>query len=223
MEAYLGVDIGAVGVKAALLVCGRGWPFPGRGPDELGFKPLAAPSAESGHPHAGTAHDGTGGDGNGRADSLFVAPYRRTHGRPMDAVRGLVEELLAAIPAEAIAGLAVTGSGSALVAEALGVRRVNDFQAIARAIGRLHPSVRSVFEMGEKPVNTSAWNPTPPAAASTSSTTGPTATVRPALGRSSISRPAGSNTASIRSARSLRRPRGRPRSPGDAASSPRAT
>jgi hypothetical protein len=63
-------------------------------------------------------------------------------------VRGLLEELLTEIPAGAVAGLAVTGSGSSLVAEALGVQRVNDFQAIARAIGRLHPTIRTVFEMG---------------------------------------------------------------------------
>ena len=137
MEAFLGVDVGAVGVKAALLVrSGRDEPLD-RCLGELALQPLGVPAG-------GPA----GSNGQGTGERVFVTPYRRTRGRPLEAVRALLEELLAQIPAAAIAGLAVTGSGSTLVAETLGVRRVNDFQAIARAIGRLHPEIRTVFEMG---------------------------------------------------------------------------
>lgn len=141
MEAYLGVDVGAVGVKAALYL---------RGHDSnvLSSRLLRALTSDAHACPHGSGNGRPGGNGNPGDGRFFVIPSRRTRGRPLEAVRGLIEELLSEIPPSAIAGLAVTGSGSPLVAQALGVRRVNDFQAIARALARLHPHVRSVFEMG---------------------------------------------------------------------------
>ena len=146
MEAYLGVDVGAVGVKAALFLRGHDV-------DISGLKLFRALGDDA--PRAATGTNGRAGsngqasrNGDGKAGRLFVAAARRTRGRPLEAVRSLIEELLREIPAEAIAGVALTGSGSFLAAKALGVRRVNDFQAIARALARLHPEIRSVFEMG---------------------------------------------------------------------------
>ena len=50
--------------------------------------------------------------------------------------------------AESIGGLMLTGSGSDLLAKAMGTGRCNEFQALARAVDLLHPEVRTVFEMG---------------------------------------------------------------------------
>ncbi len=132
MRAYLGVDVGAIGVKAALAV------QPGEASDRSGSA-TAAPTLEN------LRLLRAGLDGQ---PAVWAGGYRRTVGRPLEAVGRLLEELLREIPPEAICGVMLTGSGSKLVADALGVRRVNEFQAIARAVGLLHPQVRTVFEMG---------------------------------------------------------------------------
>ncbi|MEK7362546.1 MAG: acyl-CoA dehydratase activase [candidate division NC10 bacterium] len=79
---------------------------------------------------------------------LLLSCYRRLMGNPVSAVRALLEELTAALPAGAVTGLGVTGAGSALVAEPLGLPAENEFKAIVRAASVLCPSVRTLFEMG---------------------------------------------------------------------------
>lgn len=132
MRAYLGIDVGAIGVKAAIVL------RPARTSDNNGSRG-ANPLLGDLKPLA------TAGDGR---PAIFIAGYRRTRGRPLAAVRELIEELLRDVPGQAIGGLTLTGSGASLVAEALGARRVNEFQAIAKAVGLLHPDVRTVVEMG---------------------------------------------------------------------------
>jgi len=127
MSVFLGVDVGAVGAKAALLV-----------PSEV---------AESIVRTDGTAPGLrllSGRDGY----AVVLAPYRRTKGRPLEAAGALVRELLERLGGRAVDAAVVTGSGGQLVAEALGVSRCNEFQALARAMDWLHPAVRTVFEMG---------------------------------------------------------------------------
>jgi len=128
MSAKLGIDVGAVSVKAAIL--------------------LPSDQAESAMAALG---DGVGGFRRLQvpaARTVLVAPYRRTRGRPLEAVRQVLRELLDKLGADRIEAVALTGSGSGLVAAALGVPRFNEFQAIARAVDLLHPHVRTVFEMG---------------------------------------------------------------------------
>ncbi len=124
MAIWLGIDVGAVSVKAALLL----------------------PKTQAGQ--------FTGGDGLLRevpapADqAILVVTSRRTRGRPLEVTRGLLDELTRQIPAEHITGLALTGCGARLVAEALQAATCNEFQACARAVDFLHPHVRTVFEIG---------------------------------------------------------------------------
>jgi predicted CoA-substrate-specific enzyme activase len=129
MDIHVGVDVGAVGVKAALLVP----------PDQVEALPrLSGAKSLLRAVHAPTKHGGV----------VLVTEYRRTRGRPLEAVQRLLADLLEYVGIENIAGVMLTGSGSPLVSAALGVPRCNEFQAIARAIDLLHPGVRTVFEMG---------------------------------------------------------------------------
>jgi predicted CoA-substrate-specific enzyme activase len=138
MRACLGLDVGAVGVKAALVMPPTDAIHPASEdgfPRSIGFQLRAAKPASNGStpPHAA---------------SVFVSRSRRTRGRPVEAVRDLLAELFRELPELKMLRTVVTGSGGALVAAALGARRVNEFQALARAVSLLHPEARSVFEMG---------------------------------------------------------------------------
>lgn len=129
MNIQLGIDVGAVGVKAALLV-------PEEQLDRIvgrdGDQPLlrALPTGP-----------------NNRL-AVLVTPYRRHRGRPLEATRAILAELLAVAGADHVGAIAFTGSGGNLVATALRMPRCNEFQSTARAIDLLHPQVRTVFEIG---------------------------------------------------------------------------
>jgi predicted CoA-substrate-specific enzyme activase len=129
MKIHLGVDVGAVGLKAALLL-------EKTEARRILDRQAGKPAVEMLSPPA-------------RGDlAVLVAAYRRTRGRPLEAVREILEEMKALVGAEHIASLMLTGSGSRLIADALAAPRCNEFQATARAIDLLHPDVRTVFEMG---------------------------------------------------------------------------
>jgi predicted CoA-substrate-specific enzyme activase len=131
MSIHLGLDVGAVGVKAAL-VATRG--------EARALRDAA--SGGSGAPSFRLMKV------PGEDRVVWVADYRRTKGRPLDAVRALLVELKHALGGESIAAAVATGSGGHLLAETLGIPRCNEFQAIARAMDCLHHSVRTVFELG---------------------------------------------------------------------------
>jgi len=135
MSIYLGIDVGAISVKAALLLDRR------RAESILG---------SDGHPSLlrGVATAPARGERQTGGWSCLVTPYRRTRGRPLEAVRNLVTDILKCVPADEIAGFMLTGSGSDLLAQTMGAGRCNEFQALARAVDLLHPEVRTVFEMG---------------------------------------------------------------------------
>ena len=129
MKVYLGIDVGAVSIKAALVANGS----PDRAAleqaaERIGLRELALPAASE--------------------QAIFVLKPRRTRGRPLDAAREVLDELRQVLPAEQIGRLMLTGSGSGLVAETLGALSCNEFQACARGIDRVHPEVRTVFEIG---------------------------------------------------------------------------
>ena len=126
MSMHLGIDVGAVGLKAALLVP-KGRADSVRGAD--GEMRLLTPPG-------------------GQDMVVLVASYRRTRGRPLEATRELLSELSRRMGLDQIAGITVTGSGGRLVAEALEVPTCNEFQAIARGVDLLCPQVRTVFELG---------------------------------------------------------------------------
>ncbi|MBU0640732.1 MAG: hypothetical protein KKB50_17855 [Planctomycetes bacterium] len=129
MSIHIGIDVGAVGVKAALVL-----PKDQAGTvraREGAAKVLWAPSSP----------DGT-------SVAVLVARGRRTRGRPLRVARELLTEILKFVDTTQVDGLVVTGSGGKLVAEMLDAPRCNEFQACARAINLLHPHVRTVFEIG---------------------------------------------------------------------------
>ena len=125
---YLGIDVGAVSIKAAAVL-------PRPAADGLTFG-----SASGLRRLAGTTSRGDW--------AVLVARPRRTRGRPLEVSRELLEQLLADLPAERIAGMRLTGSGAGLVAEALGCRTCNEFQACCRAVDELHPQARTVLAVG---------------------------------------------------------------------------
>ena len=129
MSIYLGIDVGAVSVKTALIL-------PRQDAQAILDRPQAAQALR--HLTTPTTSD----------IAVLVAAYRRTRGRPLDVTREALAELLTLIPADQVAGLALTGSGSALVAQTLSAKACNEFQACARAVDLLHPNVRTVFEIG---------------------------------------------------------------------------
>ena len=130
--AFLGIDIGCISLKFALL---------GEAADGPLFRRLAAERPDlflvpaAGVPLA-----------EGRP--LLVTQYRRIKGSPADATQALLDDVLAALPRDAIAGVRVSGSGGRLIGEALGAPYENEFKAIARGLSALHPEVVTVFEMG---------------------------------------------------------------------------
>jgi predicted CoA-substrate-specific enzyme activase len=129
MSVHLGIDVGAVGLKAALvlppeqaerlLAGGRAAPL---------LRRLPAPPQ--------------------RELAILLVGPRRTRGRPLHAAGALLGELLDTLGPECVTHVGVTGSGGELVAAALGAATCNEFQACARAVDFLHPRVRSVFEIG---------------------------------------------------------------------------
>jgi len=129
MTVHLGVDVGAVGVKAAIL-----------------FDHATAERLKHGNglPVGSRWLDGE----NDAARKILVLPARRTRGKPLDAARQVLDDLAALLGGDKTTQVMLTGSGGRLVAEAIASPRCNEFQAAARALHFLHPQVRSVFEMG---------------------------------------------------------------------------
>ena len=77
---------------------------------------------------------------------ILLSQYLRIKGEPVDATYNLLEELFEYIPE--IQGVRITGSGSALIGELLSATLENDFRAVAKGVGTLHPEVKTIFEMG---------------------------------------------------------------------------
>ncbi|MHB8870111.1 MAG: acyl-CoA dehydratase activase [Thermoleophilia bacterium] len=131
--ATLGIDIGCISIKMAVV---------GEEADRERFERLACD-----YPLFQRAALGT----KPVADStppLLVAAYRRIMGSPVETARALLSEVLEILPPNLVTGIRATGSGARLVANGLGAGVENEFMAIARAVGTLHPEIEYVFEMG---------------------------------------------------------------------------
>ncbi len=132
--ATLGIDIGCISVKIAVV----------GGPEEReSFQRLAAGSTLFYAPE--------GGDRvlpHADAPPILATVYTRIKGSPTDAARELLSQVLAALPEGMITQVGVTGTGGRMVGAILDLPYENEFKAIARAIGALHPDVTTVFEMG---------------------------------------------------------------------------
>ncbi len=132
--ATLGIDIGCISTKMAVV---------GEESDRETFARLAHDHPLFRTPPASSA----AGEGSTEAP-LLVTEYRRITGSPIESSRELLSEVLEALPPDSVSGIRVTGSGAKLIASGLGAGIENEFMAIARAVGTLHPEVAYVFEMG---------------------------------------------------------------------------
>ena len=123
MACYVGIDVGAVSVTAAVL-SSAGEIAPG----EANLQPLA--------------------DEPGLWGRLYLSEYRRTRGRPVAAAAGMLDEIIAVVGADRLAGLCLTGSGGPLAAAKLDAAQINEFKALAAGLGAAGIEARTVFEMG---------------------------------------------------------------------------
>src|SRR5665647_3847881 len=132
--ATLGIDIGCISVKIAVV---------GSPEDRDSFEALREASALFYTP-----------DSDGRVlphpDSppVLATAYTRIKGSPTEATSELLNQVIAALPEGCITAVRATGTGGRLVSRVLGIPFENEFKAISRAIGALHPDVTNVFEMG---------------------------------------------------------------------------
>jgi predicted CoA-substrate-specific enzyme activase len=124
MSVRVGIDIGAISVKAAVL---------GDPDDSTDLDRLAQVGQFAWLP---------------AACPLLLSPYRRSLGDPLGAAEAMVTAIQKHVPGVHWDRVLVTGSGARLLQDRWGLDRVNDFKAIAAAAGFLHPEVTTVFEMG---------------------------------------------------------------------------
>jgi len=121
MAFTLGIDIGAISAKAALLT-----------DDSVGEPPDGF--------HALGPQRGGG--------AVYVSDYCRTRGRPLAAATELLEQALAAVGRDRLAGVCLTGGGAGIAAEKLGAHAVNEFKALAAGLWAAGVDAACVFEMG---------------------------------------------------------------------------
>jgi predicted CoA-substrate-specific enzyme activase len=124
MSICVGIDIGTVSVKAAVV---------GEPEDRPLLQRLAQAASFSLHP---------------APQPLLLSPYRRTLGDPVGVAQAILTAVRNAIPDLPAHRILVTGSGARLLQAHEAIERVNDFKAIAAAVAFLHPEVATVFEMG---------------------------------------------------------------------------
>ncbi len=132
MAIFVGIDLGSVSVKAALV---------SRGPADAPFfeKCSALPLFQS-------VRKVTGPDGNDC--HLAITRYSRIAGNPLKQTRTLLENLLEQIGESSFGGVAGTGMGASLLASEFGISRQNEFRALCKAVEMLLPDVMTLFEMG---------------------------------------------------------------------------
>jgi predicted CoA-substrate-specific enzyme activase len=79
---------------------------------------------------------------------LLVSAYTRTKGQPLQIARDVLRTIFQVLDPARVAGVRVTGSGGRLLGEVLRLNAENEFKAMSRSIQELYPDVRTVFEMG---------------------------------------------------------------------------
>ncbi len=132
MSINIGLDIGAVSLKLAAIGSKKDRSLLEGIPRQSGdffFHQLPDDSTMAGRP-------------------LLVSQYRRIQGSPIQSTFDLLKDLYEHLPEQHVEGIRVTGSGSQLIAKILGIYFENEFRALAKGVGAIYPSVRTVFEMG---------------------------------------------------------------------------
>jgi predicted CoA-substrate-specific enzyme activase len=133
MDWVIGIDIGAVSIKAAL----------------IGSEARRQQWADLAAAHPALVYLGPDElPGGVPLPPVLLTPYTRTKGQPIRAARDLLETLFGLVPAGELRGVRVTGSGGRLLGQVLNLNIENEFKAITRAVNALCPDVRTIFEMG---------------------------------------------------------------------------
>ena len=124
-QIYIGIDAGSVSIKIAV---------------------VAHASAKSIPPHIFSHSDKIPiGDAEYQ---LMLSQYQRIKGEPVAAFIKLFENIISHFPAGWSARIAVTGSNGRSIADVLGAPYLNEFVAVARGVGSIHPEVKTVLEIG---------------------------------------------------------------------------
>ncbi len=120
---FIGVDVGSVAIKAALVTVG-----PVCMEDSAGYLTrLEAPLS---------------------AHRIYLSPYKRIHASPMEAVEEVLARITGVLPPGCDPQIIFTGSGGRTPANMLGCGYIGDFRALARSASALYPDSRALMEMG---------------------------------------------------------------------------
>jgi activator of 2-hydroxyglutaryl-CoA dehydratase len=124
---YLGLDIGSISAKFALVVPPGGGPVPCDAREAFLFsEPVAAAAGWE----------------------AFTLSYDRLQGDPLRRVRERLVYWTGLLGGSRIRGVAVTGKSGQHLAGAVGARYENEFRCLVKAVTAAHPDVRTIFEMG---------------------------------------------------------------------------
>ena len=132
MGYFLGLDVGTVSLKIAVLTDGHT-------KDSIQDLQSSENIFLEKDPLENTA---------GLDSQILVTEYYRIRGNPVTATLKLLNEVLKHIPANEIEGVRICGSGGDLIGNLLNISYENEFRALARGVGELYPNVASIFEMG---------------------------------------------------------------------------
>ena len=78
---------------------------------------------------------------------IVLSDYKRIKGRPLDAVKDMLSSIIGVL-GDTDLYFAVTGSGGKLAGKQYNAPVINEFSAIVEAVNLCHPEVRTIFEMG---------------------------------------------------------------------------
>jgi len=129
MKFYLGIDIGAISIKAALFATEEN--ANALNAKMNGAKEFFKAEAE-----------------NSDGKSIWFSNYRRIYGGLLENSNKLIEEIYALVGKENIASIHVTGSGGRVLEKKYNLLRDNEFSSIVKGMELLYPEVRTVFEIG---------------------------------------------------------------------------
>jgi predicted CoA-substrate-specific enzyme activase len=80
--------------------------------------------------------------------TIALSVYRRLYGGPRESAAQLLGELVKHASPDAVSHVGVTGIGAYAIAKELDLASINEFRAVAHAVGALHPTTETIFEMG---------------------------------------------------------------------------
>lgn len=129
---WIGIDVGSISVKAAILTDAKNATL-------QSLRSLKDPSFFS--PCVKSLNRISKYD-------IILSQYMRHHGEPWEAVVHCLGSVKSSLPVETEINVWVTGSGGKLCRDKGKFHYVNEYRAVAEALGVLYPDVKTVFELG---------------------------------------------------------------------------